>query len=283
MAAEPTPSPGHIDLHGNTYELPNFTMKEIHDAIPHHCFRPSILRGMAYVVRDYFYLGSLIYLTHTYTPMLTSVYLRAIVYGLYTLMAGIIMTGIWIIAHECGHGAFSKSKSLNNAVGFLLHTSLLVPYYSWKITHAHHHKSTGNLQRDTVFVPHSREYWVKKNLGEDVDPHSLTAAHLSEDAPIVTLSHCILHQLFGWPLFMLDNLSGQKGKHGFPQHSHYWFGNDSAIFKQSELPSIIVSDLGLLLMTGILFQGVKTFGWWTMLVFYGIPYIWLNHWIGTQP
>jgi omega-6 fatty acid desaturase (delta-12 desaturase) len=81
-----------------------------------------------------------------------------------------VMTGIWILAHECGHGAFSISKTLNNTMGFFLHSSLLVPYYSWKITHSHHHKATGDLQRDTVFVPHSREYWVKHNLGQDADP-----------------------------------------------------------------------------------------------------------------
>jgi fatty acid desaturase len=80
------------------------------------------------------------------------------VYTLYTVIAGMIMTGIWILAHECGHGAFSPSKKVNNLVGFVLHSSLLVPYYSWKISHSHHHKATGDLQRDTVYVPHSREY-----------------------------------------------------------------------------------------------------------------------------
>jgi omega-6 fatty acid desaturase (delta-12 desaturase) len=92
--------------------------------------------------------------------------------------------------------------------------------------------------------------------------------HLSEDAPIVTLWYCVLHQLFGWPMYMLDNMSGQKGKRGFPYHSHYWFGSDSAIFKTSELSLVFLSDVGILLMMGLLFFGFKVFGWWTMLVFY---------------
>lgn len=188
------------------------------------------------------------------------------------------MTGIWILAHECGHGAFSKNKRLNDSVGFVLHSSLLVPYYSWKITHAHHHKATGDMKRDTVFVPHDREGWIKHNLGHDTDP--MTMESLSEDAPVVTLMHCVLVQLLGWPLYMLDNLSGQDDQHGFPYYSHYWFGKGSGVFKDSELRLVFYSDIGILVTTALLYLGVKTFGWWEMLVFYGVPYLWLNHWIG---
>lgn len=152
------PGPKHIDLYGNVYEVPEFTMKQIHDAIPKHCFRPSTIRGLGYVARDMFLLGGLAWITYTYTPLLPSIALRTVAYTLYTVIAGMIMTGIWILAHECGHGAFSPSKRTNNIVGFILHSSLLVPYYSWKISHSHHHKATGDLQRDTVYVPHSREY-----------------------------------------------------------------------------------------------------------------------------
>lgn len=41
---------------------------------------------------------------------------------IYTFWAGLIGTGLWIIAHECGHQAFSDSKFLNNAVGWVLHS-----------------------------------------------------------------------------------------------------------------------------------------------------------------
>jgi hypothetical protein len=36
-----------------------------------------------------------------------------------------------VIAHECGHQAFSKWQAVNDAVGLVLHSLLLVPYYSW--------------------------------------------------------------------------------------------------------------------------------------------------------
>jgi omega-6 fatty acid desaturase (delta-12 desaturase) len=150
MTVEPLggPSPGHVDLYGNV--LRSRTMKQIHDAIPAHYSRPSILRSMCYVVRYYILLCGLAWLTYTYTPVLLSIYLRAISYSFYTVVAGMIMT-------ECGHGAFSQSKTLNNMVGFILHSSLLMPYCSWKISHSHHHKAAGDSQRDAIVIPHSRE------------------------------------------------------------------------------------------------------------------------------
>ena len=46
------------------------------------------------------------------------------------------MTGIWVLAHEAGHSAFSPQVWVNDAVGWFFHSLLLVPYFSWKYTHA---------------------------------------------------------------------------------------------------------------------------------------------------
>jgi omega-6 fatty acid desaturase (delta-12 desaturase) len=34
---------------------------------------------------------------------------------------------LWVIAHECGHRAFSNSVAFGDFVGLLLHSALLVP------------------------------------------------------------------------------------------------------------------------------------------------------------
>lgn len=54
---------------------------------------------------------------------------------------------IFIISHDCGHGAFFKTAGANNFWGTI--TSFLVcnPYYYWKHEHALHHASTGNLDK----------------------------------------------------------------------------------------------------------------------------------------
>lgn len=39
----------------------------------------------------------------------------------YSVACGTAATGAWVVAHECGHGAFSSNRKLQDAVGFVLH------------------------------------------------------------------------------------------------------------------------------------------------------------------
>lgn len=270
----------HVDLNGRVFELPDFTMKQIHDAIPAHCFKPSVIRSMAYVVRDYFYFGVLVWASTTYIPQLSNIYARAALWTAYTVLQGMVMTGIWILAHECGHGAFTKNKKLNNIMGLIMHSFLLVPFHSWRITHSAHHKATGNMDKDTAFVPWDREQWVEKKIGKHADAAHVDFSHLSEDAPIVTLWHCFVHQFFGWPGYLFFNLTGQQYDVGFPQISHFYFGKDSPFFKEEQLGQIIQSDIGVGLMAALVGYCMKQFGVWNIAVLYLIPYLWVNHWIG---
>ncbi|RDL34470.1 Uncharacterized protein BP5553_07598 [Venustampulla echinocandica] len=270
----------HLDLNGNVFELPSFTMKEIHDAIPAHCFKPSILRSMAYVVRDYFYTSVLIYLAVTYIPLLPNAYLRFAAWVAYTTVQGFVFTGIWILAHECGHGAFSKSKKLNYTMGLIMHSFLLVPFHSWRLSHSQHHKSTGNMDKDTAFVPHTRDSWVKRNLGDKAQQNLVGLAELAEDSPIVSLWNDIIHQLFGWPGYLLFNLTGQHydGAKGM-KISHFYFGEDSVFYKKSELGLILLSDVGVAVMIAGLVVAGQVFGSWNVIVLWGVPWLWVNNWI----
>lgn len=270
----------HIALNGDEFRLPDFTMKQIFAAIPPHCFKPSTVRSMAYVVRDFFYFSVLAYAAHTYIPYIPNVYARAATWAAYTTLQGMVMTGIWILAHECGHGAFSKSKTLNWTMGLIMHSFLLVPFHSWRISHSAHHKATGDLEKDTAFVPHKRESWLARNAGPEADVHSVEFSHLAEDSPIATLWNCIIHQLFGWPGYLLFNLTGQKYNVGFPQYSHFWFGEDSPLFKKDQLHLIVLSDVGVGAMCAALYVAGQMLGSWETILLWGIPWLWVNHWIG---
>lgn len=48
---------------------------------------------------------------------------RFSIWTLYGFVAGLFATGLWVIAHECGHQAFSESKFINNTVGWVLHSA----------------------------------------------------------------------------------------------------------------------------------------------------------------
>ena len=48
-------------------------------------------------------------------------------WSLYTFWTGLVCTGLWVIAHECGHQAYSESKFVNNTVGWILHSAYVFP------------------------------------------------------------------------------------------------------------------------------------------------------------
>jgi acyl-lipid omega-6 desaturase (Delta-12 desaturase) len=74
---------------------------------------------------------------------------------------GLLLVRLFIIQHDCGHGAFFRSMRVSNALGFVLGVVTLTPYHYWRKIHAIHHAGAGNLERrgfgdvDTLTV---REY-----------------------------------------------------------------------------------------------------------------------------
>jgi acyl-lipid omega-6 desaturase (Delta-12 desaturase) len=71
---------------------------------------------------------------------------------------------LFLIQHDCGHGAFFRRRSVNDWVGRIISILTLTPYDSWARSHAIHHASTGNLDHrgigdiDTLTV---REYLAR--------------------------------------------------------------------------------------------------------------------------
>lgn len=58
-----------------------------------------------------------------------------------------LLVRLFIIQHDCGHGAFFKSRLANDFLGRTLGVLTLTPYSDWKKGHAEHHATTGNLDR----------------------------------------------------------------------------------------------------------------------------------------
>jgi acyl-lipid omega-6 desaturase (Delta-12 desaturase) len=54
---------------------------------------------------------------------------------------------LFMIQHDCGHGAFFRRRSVNDWVGRALGALTLTPYDAWRRSHAIHHASSGNLER----------------------------------------------------------------------------------------------------------------------------------------
>jgi omega-6 fatty acid desaturase (delta-12 desaturase) len=54
---------------------------------------------------------------------------------------------LFMIHHDCGHGAFFRGRRLNDWVGRAIGVLTLTPYDFWRRTHNVHHASSGNLDR----------------------------------------------------------------------------------------------------------------------------------------
>jgi omega-6 fatty acid desaturase (delta-12 desaturase) len=66
---------------------------------------------------------------------------------LLTLPAALFLVRLFMIQHDCGHGAFFEAKAANEWVGRVIGVLTLTPYDYWRRTHAQHHATSGNLDR----------------------------------------------------------------------------------------------------------------------------------------
>lgn len=80
---------------------------------------------------------------------------------MFAVPAAGFLVRLFIIQHDCGHGAFFHRRLANDWVGRVIGVLTLTPYDFWRRTHAVHHSTSGNLDRrgmgdiDTLTV---REY-----------------------------------------------------------------------------------------------------------------------------
>src|SRR5947208_10011776 len=64
-----------------------------------------------------------------------------------SVFAAGFLVRIFIIQHDCGHGAFFRWQRANDILGSLCSLMTLTPYAFWRRQHARHHGSWNNLDR----------------------------------------------------------------------------------------------------------------------------------------
>jgi omega-6 fatty acid desaturase (delta-12 desaturase) len=86
-----------------------------------------------------------------------------------SLPAGLLLLRLFLIQHDCGHGAFLSRRATNDWLGRALGVLTFTPYDCWRRSHTLHHASTGNLDArgfgdvDTLTV---REFYARSPLGQ---------------------------------------------------------------------------------------------------------------------
>ncbi|KAL0081500.1 delta-12-fatty acid desaturase [Phycomyces blakesleeanus] len=254
------------------WEITEIFIKEIRGLIPAHCFERDTLRSFAYLFHDFFFVGILAYGaswidTFSFDP------LRLVLWSAYWFLQSIASSGLWMICHECGHQAFSSSKLISDGVGLIVHTFLLVPYYSWKFTHARHHNSVGHVTRDKTHTPRLRSALGLPPYDEDTEadgPHSVF-----ESSPLFNSLKLVGFLLVAWPFYALFNNPGDTTKDRWVSH----FNPASFIFQRNQYWKVVQSTAAVGVMVGVLIRAGQIWGSLAVVKFYVVPYFLVHAWM----
>ncbi|MCT0219579.1 fatty acid desaturase [Synechococcus sp. CS-1329] len=192
---------------------------------------------------------------------------------LYALVTGTVAGGCWVIAHECGHHAFHPNRRVEATVGFVLHSLLLVPYFSWQHSHAVHHANCNHLEGGETHVPPR----ASSAAGQSVQ------RLVSGVGPVAYgLFSTVSHLLLGWPLYLFFGVAGGED-HG-ALTSHFWHGapfrnGRRPLFPDSTRRLMLRSNVGLVLMLLALILAASSTSLARVLAVYGLPYLVINAWL----
>ncbi|KDN34241.1 hypothetical protein RSAG8_12668, partial [Rhizoctonia solani AG-8 WAC10335] len=275
-----------------TFIVPELTVKDCLSVIPPHCFERSALRSFSYIGMDFALLGGFYYAASTYIPRInpTDLPLDSLItrlpahfqsaaykvsphlysvarfagWQVYALGAGLVGTGLWIVAHECGHQAFSTSKALNNAVGWALHSALGVPYHTYV--------PRTRSEKALPAFDSTKEDLAGGRVDEKVQEELVDALG---DSPIGAALGVFALLLLGWPMYLIMNVSGQNHYPAWTNH----FVPKAPLFQPHQYSQILFSDFGIFLWLGTLVWWSVTRGFEEMFRVYFVPYLWVNHWL----
>nr|AGC65502.1 FAD2-5 protein [Carthamus tinctorius] len=214
-------------------EKPSFGIADLKKAIPPHCFKRSLTTSFYYLFRDLGLIYAFYYIATKYITHLPQPY-SFVAWPLYWIAQGAICMGLWNIVHDCGHHCFSDYQWLDDTIGFICHSFLLTPYFSFKYSHRTHHANTSSLERDEVWVPKRKhDTWFYEVLSN----------------PVGSFIMLVFRLFFGFPLYFMFNLHGRIYK-GFPSH----FNPLGPIFNDRERANIWLSDAGVLTVVYALYR-----------------------------
>jgi len=222
-------------------DLP-FTLKDVRAAIPDHCFQPSTARSLAYFFLDLGLIAGL----YAIAAAIDSWWF----FPIFWLAQGTLFWSLFVVGHDCGHGSFSKHKWLNDLVGHLSHTPILVPYHGWRISHRTHHANTGNLDTDESWYPVN-----EKKYGEMSWPEKLVRFYIP---------------LLAYPVYLFRRSPDRKGSHFLPS---------SDLFRPSEKWDVLTSTACLIAFLGFLGALTYQFGPIFTLQYYVGPYVIFVMWL----
>ena len=143
---------------------------------------------------------------------------------LLSLPAGGMVVRIFIIQHDCGHGAFFRNRRANDWLGRFCSLITMTPYASWRGNHAKHHAIWNNLDR--------------RDMGADIYSTCLTVAEYRALSPFRrwwcrTIRHPLIAQFLLPPLVFVF---------------YYRAPFDTPDAWRKEGPSVLLTNAGLAIL-----------------------------------
>jgi len=247
------------------------TKGEVRQAIPAHCFTRDTAKSMMYALISVAQSAACL----AVGLLLPTKLVAAPLWLAWAAVTGTVWTGMWVVAHECGHGAFSDNKALQDCVGYLLHTVLLVPYFSWQRSHAVHHGNTNHITKGETHVPvvvGARP--GIENAGGDAEIQNARRFGKRVWGGL----QLVLHLVIGWPAYLLWGATGGP-QYGVSNHFIPGKPFSDKLWPSTWPAKVWKSDIGIVAMLGALAGLAAKFGAAKVALLYAAPLLFTNMWL----
>ena len=247
------------------------SMREINNILPDRCFDRNTFTSLAYLFQSL--LIQIIVVAIGFNIPHTKAMFP--VWILYIFISGTTAMGFWVLAHECGHGAFSNNRRLETIVGYILHSFLLVPYFSWQRSHAIHHRFTNHITDGETHVP---LVMGDNPRGEKVGGDKELELSRTLGKTQYGIIQLLIHLVIGWPAYLL---AGATGGPRYGVSNHFW---PVKPFSEKLWPSIWakkvwISDFGVCISIICLLSLLNRFGFTSIFLMYIGPLLVVNCWL----
>eukprot|EP01038_Epipyxis_sp_PR26KG_P015855 gene15855-21484_t len=243
-------------------------LNNIIKALPEKVFQKSLLKSVFYMIFDYAMWGGsfLAIFSLVNSPFWGQMafWQQALASLTYWNISGFFMWCIFVVGHDCGHTTFSDNKLVNDVCGHITHGSLLVPFYTWQLTHRRHHMFHNHVDKDYSYMWFTPD---KEQLPE------FKFHGLFEKAPILKF----LLPFYGWPLYLFGS---PDGNHFLPvsDEQRMWKGTPKVEKRKSLISAAVVASFATAIyfacgqnLMNMLFYYIAPniiFGWWLVCVTY---------------
>jgi omega-3 fatty acid desaturase (delta-15 desaturase) len=265
MAPKPEAADGPMDAKRGSSSASVLQLNSLRKAIPNEAFVKSAVKAGQFMLFDYaIWLGAVYSI---YTLRNSEVWTGLPEWQqwaatlIYWNVAGFFMWCIFVVGHDCGHGTFSESETLNDIIGHITHGSIMVPFYPWQLSHRRHHMYHNHIDKDYSHPWYTPDRLARPDEGLARMMHSWGLGGVLR----------FLFPFYGWFIYL----------YGMPDGSHFIPWPEQRMWKESmtaEFTKCIISALNCIMFLASIFHlcayDVQTFAY-----FYAAPWILLGWWL----